>query len=165
MPLPVTSPSTICTADRVSPGTLAGAIYNAPTVATQEGMTISADHDAIVVAKAAATAIAEKKGLSIALLDVSELVVLTDVFVIATGTSNRHVKTLVEETEHQLETSVDHPRRPLRREGEDFARWVLLDYGDVVIHVFDEETRAYYDLERLWADAPRIAFEPVPTEA
>lgn len=139
--------------------------YNAVSIATQEGLTISADHDAIVVAKAAASAIADKKGLSIALLDVSELVVLTDVFVIATGTSNRHVKTLVEETEHVLKRSVDNPRRPIRREGESFARWVLLDYGDVVVHVFDEETRAYYDLERLWADAPRIAFEPVPTDA
>ena len=135
------------------------------SLATQEGSTISADHDAIVVAKAAATAIAEKKGLSITLLDVSELVVLTDVFVIATGTSNRHVKTLVQETEFVLKNSADNSRRPIRREGENFARWVLLDYGDVVVHVFDEETRMYYDLERLWADAPRIAFDPVTTEA
>jgi len=128
-------------------------------------MTISADHDAIVVAKYAATAIADKRGLNVVLLDVSELVVLTDVFVIATGTSNRHVKTLVQETESSLKAPEGLARRPIRREGETFARWVLLDYGDVVVHVFDEETRSYYDLERLWADAPRIAFEPVPTEA
>jgi len=83
--------------------------------------------------------------------------VLTDVFIIASGTSRRHVITLAEETEMQLKVQ---DRRPLRREGMDDGSWVLLDYGDVVVHVFDEETRAYYDLERLWADAPRLSFEP-----
>jgi ribosome-associated protein len=126
-------------------------------------VTISADREAISIAEAAAAAIADKKGTAIALLDVSRLVVLTDVFVIATGTSSRHVKTLVEETELALKTR--HDRRPLRREGENHGRWVLLDYGDIVVHVFDEETRAYYDLERLWADAPRLEFDPVPADA
>jgi ribosome-associated protein len=51
-------------------------------------------------------------------------------------------------------------RRPIRKEGTDHGKWVLLDYGDVVIHLFDRQTREYYDLERLWADAPRIEFEP-----
>jgi ribosome-associated protein len=83
--------------------------------------------------------------------------VLTDVFIIASGTSRRHVMTLAEETGMQLKA---HDRRPLRREGMEDGTWVLLDYGDVVIHLFDVETRAYYDLERLWADAPRLAFEP-----
>jgi ribosome-associated protein len=105
-----------------------------------------------------ATAIDDKKGLDVVLLDVSGLLVITDVFVIATGTSRRHVRTLAEETEAQLKKAND--RRPLRREGMDDSTWVLLDYGDVVVHVFDEETRAYYDLERLWGDAPRLDFEP-----
>jgi ribosome-associated protein len=91
------------------------------------------------------------------LLDVSGLIVLTDVFIIASGTSRRHVITLAEETEMQLKVQ---DRRPLRREGMEDGSWVLLDYGDVVVHVFDEDTRAYYDLERLWADAPRLSFEP-----
>jgi ribosome-associated protein len=91
------------------------------------------------------------------LLDVSGLIVLTDVFIIASGTSRRHVITLAEETEMQLK---GQDRRPLRREGMEDGSWVLLDYGDVVVHVFDEDTRAYYDLERLWADAPRLSFEP-----
>ncbi len=130
--------------------------------ATQEGMTISADKEAVSAAEAAAAAIADKKGTNIALLDVSELVVLTDVFVIASGTSNRHVKTLVEEVEFKLK---DVQRRPLRREGENHGRWVLLDYGDMVVHVFDEETREYYDLERLWADAPRLVFDQAVAEA
>jgi ribosome-associated protein len=105
----------------------------------------------------------DKKGFDIILLDVSELVVVTDLFLIATGTSTRHVKTLVEEVEYVLKTTID--RRPLRREGEDHGRWVLLDYGDVVIHVFDTETRDYYELERLWIDAPRIELELAGAEA
>jgi len=94
---------------------------------------------------------------------VSELVVITDLFLIATGTSSRHVKSLVEEVEYNLKTTID--RRPLRREGEDHARWVLIDYGDLVIHVFDVETRDYYQLARLWADAPRIELELAVAEA
>ncbi len=73
------------------------------------------------------------------------------------------MKTLVEETEHVLKAQLG--RRPLRREGEDHGRWVLLDYGDLVVHVFDHETRTYYDLERLWADAPRLEFDQVAAEA
>ncbi len=84
----------------------------------------------------------------------SELVVLTDPFLIATGTSTRHVKSLVEEVGYNLKTTLD--RRPLRREGENHGTWVLLDYGHFVVHLFDDETRAFYDLERLWGDAPRI---------
>jgi len=113
--------------------------------------------DTTTTATQAATAIDDKKGMGVVLLDVSGLLVITDVFVIATGTSRRHVKALAEETETQLKT-VD--RRPLRREGVEDGTWVLLDYGDVIVHVFDEETRAYYDLERLWGDAPRLDFEP-----
>lgn len=112
----------------------------------------------------AATAITDKKGEDVALLDVSELVVLTDVFLIASGTSNRHVRTLVDEVEERLR---DRGERPLRREGTEYGRWVLLDYGDFVVHVFDPETRDYYELERLWSDAPRIPVpaHSVPTEA
>ncbi len=88
---------------------------------------------------------------------------VTDVFVIASGTSNRHVRTLCDEVEEKLEDETR--RRPLRREGREYSRWVLLDYGDVVIHVFDQETRDYYQLERLWADAPLIAYEPASAEA
>jgi ribosome-associated protein len=94
---------------------------------------------------------------------VSRFVVITDVFVIATGTSRRHVKTLIEEVEEHLKVRLD--RRPLRREGVEFGHWVLLDYGDIVIHVFDVETRDFYDLERLWGDAPRLEFEPASAEA
>ena len=113
--------------------------------------------DTAEAADAAASAIDDKKGLDLVLLDVSSVIVLTDVFVIATGTSRRHVKTLAEEIEARLK-GLD--RKPLRREGVEEGTWVLLDFGDLVIHLFDEETRAYYELERLWRDAPRLAFEP-----
>ena len=105
-----------------------------------------------MTADTAAAAIDDKKGLDIVILDVSDLLVITDLFVIATGTSRRHIQTLAEEAEAKLKET---DRRPLRREGVEDATWVLLDYGDVIVHVFDEATRSFYDLERLWGDAPR----------
>ena len=111
----------------------------------------------------AAAAIDDKKGQGVVLLDVSELLVVTDVFVIASGTSNRHVRTLADDTEGKIKE--DLGRKPLRREGREYSKWVLLDYGDMVVHVFDQETREYYQLERLWADAPVLEFEPTPSEA
>ena len=111
----------------------------------------------------AAQAIADKKGTGLILLDVSEIVVLTDLFLIATGTSSRLVKTLVQDVEQALKTGLD--KRPLRREGENHGRWVLLDYGDLVVHVFDEETRDYYELERLWIDAPQVELELAAADA
>ena len=104
-------------------------------------------------ARDAVGAIIEKKGEDPAILDVSELLVVTDLFVIATGTSRPHLRTLVDEIEQQLKTTGE---RLLRREGVEFGKWVLLDFGHFVVHLFDAETRALYDLERLWADAPRI---------
>ena len=115
------------------------------------------------MALAAADAISDKKGFDVVLMDVSDLVVVTDVFLIATGTSSRHVKTLVEEVDRVLKEDLD--RRPLRREGVEHGKWVLLDHGDLVVHAFDRETRDYYSLELLWADAPRIEYEPATAEA
>jgi len=108
------------------------------------------------VAVAAARAAAAKQGADIVILDVRDLIVITDYFVITTGRSDRQVKTLVEEVEKALKR---RDVRPVRREGEVEARWVLLDYVDVVVHVFAPEERAYYDLERLWSDAPRVTWE------
>jgi ribosome-associated protein len=113
------------------------------------------------VALIAARAMDDKKGEDIVILDVSGLLVVTDVFLLATGTSTRHVRSLMDDAEFALR-EVD--RRPIRREGAEYGEWVLLDYGDVVIHVFEKETRGYYDLERLWADAPRIEFTPRVSE-
>jgi nicotinate-nucleotide adenylyltransferase len=115
---------------------------------------------AIEVARVAAVALHAKSGEDIAILDLSNLLVVTDIFVLATGGSRRNVLTLADDAVAALR-GLD--RRPIRKEGTDHGKWVLLDYGDVVIHLFDRETREYYDLERLWASAPRIEFEPTPS--
>jgi ribosome-associated protein len=109
-------------------------------------------------AVAAAQAAAAKQAADIVILDVRELIVITDYFVIASGSTDRQVKTIVDEVERVLREA--HRVKPVRREGGGDARWVLLDYVDIVVHVFAEEEREYYDLERLWADAPRVDWEP-----
>lgn len=114
-------------------------------------------YEAEQIARMAADAIHDKKGLDIELLDVGDLLAITDVFVIATGTSNIHVRALAEGVEEGLSEALS--RKPLRREGKDQATWVLLDYGDVVVHLFQPDPREFYGLERLWADAPRIEWE------
>ena len=108
------------------------------------------------MAVAAARAAAEKQGERIAVLDVRELIVITDYFVIASGGSERQVRTIVEEVEKALR---DLGVKPIRREGIEDNRWVLLDYVDVVVHVFAPEERDYYDLERLWRDVPSLEIE------
>lgn len=115
------------------------------------------------IAKMAADAISDKKGLDVALLEVGDLIVITDVFVIATGTSRTHVRAVAE---HLEEVMTRHDRKPLRREGVEQGEWVLLDFGDVVVHLFQPEQRDFYGLERLWRDAPRISWEePAVSEA
>lgn len=93
-----------------------------------------------------------KKAKDIRVLKVEDLTVLTDYFVIGTGSSATQVKALADEVEYQLgQAGV----KPLRREGMDARNWILLDYGTVIVHVFYPETRDFYDLEHLWADATR----------
>ena len=108
------------------------------------------------VAVAAARAAAAKQGADILILDVRKVIVITDYFMIATGGTDRQVRTIVEEIEKALRVE---GVRPVRREGETEGLWVLLDYVDVVVHVFAEEEREYYGLERLWRDAPNVAWE------
>jgi ribosome-associated protein len=108
------------------------------------------------VAARAARAAAAKQATDIVALDVHELIVITDYFVICTASSNRQVKTVIEAIEDSIR---ELGEKPIRREGEDEAGWWLLDYIDVVVHVFGEEERAYYDLERLWRDAPRLEWQ------
>jgi ribosome-associated protein len=96
-------------------------------------------------------------------LDVGDIISITDVFVIASGSNTRQVRTIVDEVEKALrERAALSPRSV---EGLDDASWVLLDYGDLVVHVFLTDTRAYYDLDRLWADAPRISWEQLAAVA
>lgn len=121
-------------------------------------MTAAIAPDPTQTAVQAARAADAKKASSTLILDVGPLLGITDRFVITSGTNDRQVRTIAEEIEHRLKVLED--RRPLRTEGLDDARWVLLDYGDVVVHVFNDEARRYYDLERLWSDAARIDWDP-----
>jgi ribosome-associated protein len=105
----------------------------------------------------AAAAAADKKAERIVILDVSKQLVITDYFVIASGANDRQVKTIAEEVGRRLAAA--HDLKPFRREGEREGRWVLLDYVDFVVHVFLREEREYYDLERLWSDAPAMTFD------
>lgn len=105
----------------------------------------------------AAQAASDKKAERIVLLDVSHQLVITDLFVICTGNSDRQVRTIAEEIERRL--NEDFRVKPFRREGEREGSWVLLDYVDFVVHVFQREQREYYDLERLWSDADRMDYE------
>ena len=102
-----------------------------------------------------------KKGLNIKLLKIDKISTLADYFLICTGTSNTHVKTLCDYAEYAME-QMDEPL--LGREGHRGNSWELLDYGAVVIHVFTEEAREFYNLERLWADAEQIDLRDIIIE-
>ena len=109
----------------------------------------------------AAQAAASKKGDDIVIFDVGAVLVITDSFVITSAPNVRLVRTIAEEVERRIKE--EGGPAPLRMEGRREGEWMLLDYGDFVVHVFLEETRRFYDLERLWADAPRVAWsEAVP---
>lgn len=115
---------------------------------------MSATETAIELACAAAKAAADKLAENIVAVDVSERLAITDIFVIASAETERQVNAVVDNIEDELIVQLD--RRPVRREGRSEGRWVLLDFGDVVVHVMHSEDRAFYALERLWKDCPTI---------
>lgn len=106
--------------------------------------------------RTAARAAADKKAFQIVALEVSKLTSYTDSLLICSGASDRQVLAIADEVQTQLG---ENGRRPLHVEGQRRSDWVLLDYGDFVIHVFTEERRAYYGLDGLWGDAPRVGAE------
>ena len=108
-------------------------------------------------ARTAAQAASAKGGEETVIIEVGAVLAITDAFVITSGRNTRQVKTIAEEVEARLKA--DGGITPLRVEGLGDSQWVLLDYGDLVVHVFLDETREFYDLERLWSDAPRVAWE------
>lgn len=106
----------------------------------------------------AAQAADEKKADQVVILDMRPLTVVTDYFVICSGQSQPQVRAIA----RGIEEAMEQEGVPLRRrEGDDRSRWILLDFGGVVVHVFHHAEREYYDLERLWADAPRVEWSPV----
>ncbi|NUP73118.1 MAG: ribosome silencing factor [Sinomonas sp.] len=126
---------------------------------------MSAAEAAIESAKVAAKAAADKLAENIVAVDVSERLAITDLFVIASASNERQVNSIVDNIEDEL---IKLDRRPVRREGRSEGRWVLLDYGDMVIHVMHDEDRSFYALERLWKDCPAVDLgleEPGPSAA
>ncbi|MGA1408057.1 MAG: ribosome silencing factor [Ilumatobacteraceae bacterium] len=124
----------------------------------------SATESAKELALVAARAADDKQGLDIAILDVSSVLAITEVFVITSASNSRQVKTIASEVTDKVRETLG--RSPLHSEGAGEQQWVLLDYGDVVVHVFADEARRFYEIERLYLDMPKIAFGPVvPKEA
>ena len=116
-------------------------------------MTVT-DHSQELITVAAQAA-ADKLAHNIIAFDVSEVLSITDAFLIASATNDRQVKSIAEEIEEQLREKLDV--KPVRREGEREGRWILLDYLDIVVHVQHSEERSFYSLDRLWKDCPEIA--------
>jgi ribosome-associated protein len=112
-----------------------------------------ADAEALRLAAEAARAADQTKAEAIVTLDVSSRLPLTDVFVLATGSSERHVGGIVDAVEERLHRAGG---TQLRREGRAAGRWVLLDYGDIVVHIMHAEDRDYYALDKLWRDCPAL---------
>ena len=115
------------------------------------------DH-AVELVIAAARAASDKLATNLVAFDVSDQLAITDAFLIASGSNDRQVKAIVDEVEDKLR---EIGAKPVRREGERDGRWVLIDYGEIVVHIQHEEERQFYALERLWRDCPTI---PLPAD-
>lgn len=117
---------------------------------------MTASARAIELTSVAARAADSKQGEDLVALDVSGPLPLADVFLLVTGRSERNVLAIADEVEDRM---IAAGAKPLRREGRSEGRWVLLDFGDVVVHVFHEEDRQFYSLERLWKDCPVVPLD------
>ena len=120
---------------------------------------MTASARSVELAEAAAIAASDKLATDLAIVDVSEQLVITDCFVLASAPNERQVKAVVDAVQEKLLTL---GAKPVRREGEREGRWVLLDYIDIVVHVQHAEERTFYALERLWKDCPTL---PLPADA
>ena len=118
--------------------------------------------ESVEIIRTAALAADEKKAENIVAFDVSESLAITDAFMVASAPNERQVSSVVDAIEDKL--IQEHKVKPLRREGRGEGRWVLLDFGDIVIHVLHDEDRAFYALERLWGDSPKISLN-LPEQA
>ena len=121
---------------------------------------MTASHEALDLLAIAARAADSKGGEDLVALDVSGPLPFADIFLLVTGNSERNVVAIADEVEAVLGRSGTQTRR---REGHDAGRWILLDFGDLVVHVFHQEERLYYGLERLWLDCPSLPVAPLLT--
>ncbi len=101
------------------------------------------------MAKLAVAALEEKKAVDIKVIDIEKISTLADYFIIASGTNRSQVQAMAEAVEEELQKQDIHPKNV---EGYQSANWILMDYGDIVLHIFDEENRLFYDIERIWKD-------------
>ncbi len=115
------------------------------------------DADTLAVAKSAARAADDKQGSDIRVIDVSEVLPIVGLFVVTSAGNPRLVRTIAGEVEDRIRR--EHHRSPVRTEGLSESQWILLDYGDVVVHVFAEETRRFYEIERLYRDRPSVEWQ------
>ena len=120
-------------------------------------MTRSAKTLTTVIAKAAV----DRKAQNLVGLDTRTVTSFADEFIIATGTSNRHVRAVADAI---VEAAKAFGRTPDGKEGYDEGRWILLDFGEIIVHIFQDEVRKYYDLERLWSEAPELDFASMGVE-
>ena len=133
-------------------------IHNDERAASVDRTAASASSSGVAaedVARAAAQAAYDKKAEDIAVIDLTELSDVCDYFVIATGSNNRQVDSIVDEVEEQVAKAYDE--HPFSIEGREERSWILMDYGSVIVHVFTPEAREYYRLEKLWGDAPVLS--------
>ena len=113
------------------------------------------------MARIAYDALSDKKGEDIKIIDIAGVSVLADYFLIANGNSDSQVNALVDNVEEQLHKA-GYPLK--QREGQASGKWVLLDFGDIIVHVFDKENRLFYDLERIWRDGKEVSVGEFETE-
>lgn len=120
-----------------------------------------ADKRSSLMARTAYLALEEKKAEDIKLIDIEKVSVIADYFLIASGTNRAQMQALSENVEEQMEKNGFEIRQ---KEGYQSANWILLDYGDIIIHLFDRENRLFYDLERIWRDGESITLSDLPSE-
>ncbi len=134
---------------------------NETAVSEHTSTSFPRDEDLFSVVHGLAELSWELKALNTTVIDLRNIVSYTDYVVITTATSERHVQALA----RRLDTAMrESGRPPLGTEGIEHGRWALLDYGDVIVHIFNGETRQDYNLERMWLEAPRVEFEDKPAE-
>ncbi len=121
--------------------------------------TYTPQSDALRVAKIAAQAADEKQATDVTVLDVGEILAITDLFVVASAGNKRQVRTISDAITDAVRTQTG--RSPLSSEGVTEQQWILIDYGSVVIHIFDDETRRFYEIERLYRDVPAVSWRLV----
>ncbi len=121
--------------------------------------TYTPQSDALRIAKIAAQAADEKQATDVMVLDVGEILAITDLFVVASAGNKRQVRTISDAITDAVRTQTG--RSPLSSEGVTEQQWILIDYGNVVIHIFDDETRRFYEIERLYRDVPAVSWRLV----